>query len=202
MPGLALGILALYLVLAFGLRSWIQWRRSGSTGYQGISGAVGSAAWLGAVLFVVATLGVVLGPLCHMLGLLAPVEVLDVPSVQLFGLGLAIAGVAATFWSQLSMGESWRIGVDQQERTRLVVHGPFRWVRNPIFTSMAVVLGGVFLLTPTAVAGAALVSLIAALQLQVRTVEEPYLMRTHGSVYRVYAASVGRFLPGIGLLGG
>ncbi|MFL5908785.1 MAG: methyltransferase family protein, partial [Solirubrobacterales bacterium] len=36
------------------------------------------------------------------------------------------------------------------------------------------------------------------LQLQVRFVEEPYLIRTHGDDYRAYASEVGRFVPGIG----
>jgi protein-S-isoprenylcysteine O-methyltransferase Ste14 len=38
------------------------------------------------------------------------------------------------------------------------------------------------------------------LELQVRLVEEPYLIRTHGDEYRAYAARVGRFVPGVGRL--
>lgn len=38
------------------------------------------------------------------------------------------------------------------------------------------------------------------LALQVRLVEEPYLLRTHGEVYRDWAARTGRFLPGVGRL--
>ncbi|MBB4934751.1 protein-S-isoprenylcysteine O-methyltransferase Ste14 [Lipingzhangella halophila] len=49
-------------------------------------------------------------------------------------------------------------------------------------------------------AAAALAALIAAVQLQVRTIEEPYLLRTHGHAYRTYAVRTGRFLPGLGRL--
>ena len=35
-------------------------------------------------------------------------------------------------------------------------------------------------------------------ELQVRAVEEPYLVRTHGDDYRLYCEAVGRFIPGIG----
>ena len=31
-------------------------------------------------------------------------------------------------------------------------------------------------------------------------VEEPYLLKVHGSAYAEYAARVGRFLPGVGRL--
>ena len=42
--------------------------------------------------------------------------------------------------------------------------------------------------------------LVVGLELHVRRVEEPYLLRTHGDAYRTYAASAGRFVPGIGRL--
>ncbi len=38
------------------------------------------------------------------------------------------------------------------------------------------------------------------MQVQVRAIEEPYLVRTHGAAYTGYAARTGRFLPGIGRL--
>jgi protein-S-isoprenylcysteine O-methyltransferase Ste14 len=45
-----------------------------------------------------------------------------------------------------------------------------------------------------------LVLAIAALELQVRRVEEPYLLGKHGAAYRSYTASVGQFIPGVGLI--
>jgi protein-S-isoprenylcysteine O-methyltransferase Ste14 len=47
---------------------------------------------------------------------------------------------------------------------------------------------------------AGLVLAIAALELQVRRVEEPYLLGKHGAAYRSYTASVGQFIPGVGLI--
>jgi protein-S-isoprenylcysteine O-methyltransferase Ste14 len=47
----------------------------------------------------------------------------------------------------------------------------------------------------------ALLALVGALELQVRRVEEPHLLRVHAATYRDYAARTGRFLPGIGRLG-
>lgn len=40
--------------------------------------------------------------------------------------------------------------------------------------------------------------LLAAIEVQVRAVEEPYLVRTHGTTYVRYAERVGRFLPQLG----
>jgi protein-S-isoprenylcysteine O-methyltransferase Ste14 len=47
---------------------------------------------------------------------------------------------------------------------------------------------------------AGLVLAIAALELLVRRVEEPYLLGKHGAAYRTYTASIGRFIPGVGLI--
>jgi protein-S-isoprenylcysteine O-methyltransferase Ste14 len=96
------------------------------------------------------------------------------------------------------MGESWRIGIDEGERTTLVTDGPFALVRNPIFAAMIPATLGLLLMVPNVVAAAGLVALTVALQLQTRVVEEPYLLRAHGDPYAQYAARVGRFIPGVG----
>ncbi len=54
MAALTLGLFPLYLTLAFGLRTLMQRRRNGSTGFRDISGRIGSAEWLGGILFVAA----------------------------------------------------------------------------------------------------------------------------------------------------
>jgi protein-S-isoprenylcysteine O-methyltransferase Ste14 len=116
------------------------------------------------------------------------------------GCALAVLGFLAVLAAQTGMGSSWRIGVDPAERTSLVTSGAFALVRNPIFTAMAAAVLGLVLLVPTVVMAAALASLVVAVELQVRVVEEPYLRRTHGADYARYAARVGRFVPGVGRL--
>lgn len=200
MPRFALTGLIVYFALAFGWRSWIQYRRTGSTGFRGLSGAVGSAEWVGGVLFIVAIVAIVLAPLAELSRLASPWVAPNGGLVHAVGIALTLLGMVGTLWSQMAMGDAWRIGVDHAERTQLVADGPFRWVRNPIFTSMVVGLGGIALLVPNLFALVAVASLVGALQLQVRLVEEPYLLTIHGDAYRRYATQVGRFLPGIGRL--
>jgi protein-S-isoprenylcysteine O-methyltransferase Ste14 len=57
---------------------------------------------------------------------------------------------------------------------------------------------GFTLMVPTWLSFVAIVVIAVALELQVRVVEEPYLVRTHGDEYRAYASRVGRFIPGVG----
>ena len=198
MAAIALALYATYLILAFALRSLIQFRRTGSTGFRGISGSPGSAEWVGGVLFVVALAGGVAAPVLDLAGALNPIDALDSRAVGWAGVALFVMGLAATLASQEAMGRSWRIGVDDQERTELVTTGPFTIVRNPIFASMLPTSLGLVMLVPNAVALGSFAALVAALEIQTRLVEEPYLLRTHGRRYASYAADVGRFIPGVG----
>jgi protein-S-isoprenylcysteine O-methyltransferase Ste14 len=195
----ALGLFAVYLSAAFGLRTWLQWRRTGDTGWRGISGRPFTSEWWAGVLFAAALAAGVAGPVAALAGL-APLATLDATAVHATGTLLAVAGISATLASQLDMGASWRIGVDEAERTELVTTGLFAWVRNPIFTFMALTGLGLAAMTPNLVSLSGVVVLAVALQLQVRVVEEPYLRVAHGAAYTAYAAATGRFLPGLGKL--
>src|SRR4051794_6886313 len=56
MSALALALYVVALVVLFGVRSWAQFRRTGSTGFRGISDTPRDAGWWGGVLFIAAVL--------------------------------------------------------------------------------------------------------------------------------------------------
>ena len=176
----ALLCFALYGLLAFGLRTLIQLRRTGSTGFKGIGGRPGSIEWIG--------------------GVAEPIEVLDGTGAHVAGVVLFAGGLALTLAAQLGMGSSWRIGVDETETTDLVTGGLFAVVRNPIYSGMLPASVGIALMVPNVIALVAVIALVVGLEIQTRAVEEPYLLATHGESYRAYASRVGRFLPGLGKL--
>ena len=145
----------------------------------------------------VALIGGLAAPIASLLGLPA-MSALQGSWAGALGVGLLVAGVAATVLAQASMGRSWRIGVDTREAPDLVTRGAFRLVRNPIFMAMLVTAAGMAVTVPNLLAAGVLVCAVVAIEGQVRLVEEPYLRRTHGAAYTAYEAQVGRFLPGIG----
>lgn len=194
MDELALVLWGVYLVLAFGVRVALQLRRTGRTGVVGISGRPGSLEWVGGVLFVVALLMAFAGVFQE------PIGALDTGLARGIGLVLTIGGILGTFVAQLAMGDAWRVGVDESERTELVTSGPFALVRNPIYSAMLPTVAGLALLVPNVLSIGGALALLLALELQTRGVEEPYLLRTHGRDYADYAGRVGRFVPGIGRL--
>lgn len=179
-----------YVVIAFVVRTLVQLRTTGATGIALRAGASTLERLLG-VAFVLAFLLGAIGPFVG-----SPLT----RSLATLGVGLVALGTLATFGAQLAMARSWRIGVDPSERTELVTRGPFRFVRNPIFTGMLTASLGIALVCPTPLALAAPVILALAVAGQVRLVEEPYLLATHGARYREYARTTGRFVPWLGRL--
>jgi protein-S-isoprenylcysteine O-methyltransferase Ste14 len=178
----------------------LQYRHTGSSGFHGLGGRVGSAEWLAGVGFALASVIGFAAPVLALLDLAPPIDALDSTAAGAVGIVLASFGIVATFVAQVAMGESWRIGVDPSERTELVTSGPFKLVRNPIFAAMLPTALGLALMVPNWPALIGLVGLLLALELQVRVVEEPYLREVHGERYREWAARTGRFVPGVGRL--
>lgn len=193
----ALVLYLLYLVLCFGVRAWVLYRRTGDHGFRGISGRPGGARWWAGTLFVAAMVIGILGPIAQLAGL-PPLPALSYPPAQWAAAVLAVVGILLTAVTQFAMGDSWRVGVDSSEETALVTTGPFAMVRNPIFSAMLLTGAGLALLTPNVVSLVGWISLFTAIQLQVRVVEEPYLLEHHPDQYPIYAARTGRFLPGVG----
>lgn len=198
----ALALYGITLALTFGVRIALQWHRTGSTGVHGVTRGAQPLEWFAGALFVAGLAAGAAAPVLALLDAVEPIEALDGAIGHVLGILLAATGIVLTFLAQLAMGDEWRIGVDPEERTGLVTDGPFRLVRNPIYSAMLPTVLGLVLMVPSAVAIAALLALAIGLELQVRLVEEPHLLRTHGEEYAVYAARVGRFVPGMGLLHG
>jgi protein-S-isoprenylcysteine O-methyltransferase Ste14 len=196
--GVALGFYLVFIALAFGVRAVLHRRSTGSLGFNGIRGSAGSAEWWAGILFVVAVVLGLLAPAGQLAGLLEPL--LDGWPMVTAGGVVAVGGIALTVLAQQAMGTSWRIGVDPAETTRLVTTGPFGLVRNPVFSAMIVAALGLTALAANPLAVGAVITLITAVHLQVRVVEEPYLARVHGPIYLTYAGRVGRLVPGLGRL--
>jgi len=197
----------LYFALAFGYRTYVHFRTTGRSGF--VLFRAGSRP-LDRAVSALMTLSVFLGFAGACLAQPAGRSAFFAPLFSSLGSGIGaiaalavyVVGLATTVAAQRAMGPSWRIGVDRAERTELVVSGPFGVVRNPIFTAMLIAGLGLALLVPSPASAAAYLLLVAALELQVRCIEEPHLVRVHGERYLAYASRTGRFVPGLGALRG
>ena len=114
--------------------------------------------------------------------------------VVVAGVALVVASLALLTWSALTMVRGGSSLPVHRPTARLVIRGPYRWSRNPIYTGMVLALLGLGL----ARASWWFVGLAAAAALLLRwgviLREEAYLERKFGDEYRDYAKRVRRWL--------
>jgi protein-S-isoprenylcysteine O-methyltransferase Ste14 len=197
---LALAAMLAFLVLCIGVRAFQQWRRTGASGI--VLSRFGTDRNEQIVLaFLPVSVALVLIAIAAGLAgsTLGGPDAVS-PAIALGGFVLAVTAVAGSYWSQLAMGASWRIGQDKREELALVTNGPYRVVRNPIYTSMLAAVLGCLLMLPSPVTALAVMTTFTGIEIVVRAVEEPFLRRRHGDAYATWAHSAGRFLPGVGRL--
>jgi protein-S-isoprenylcysteine O-methyltransferase Ste14 len=196
----ALGTLGVFALLTFGVRGLLLRVRAGTWGF-----VVLRARSTRAERFVVAgTIGamatiVVAGAFGLAGNTLGGASTVRAGAVAA---ALAVAGIAtlATFYGQLAMGSSWRVGIDPGEHTALVTAGPFRWVRNPIYTAVLVFHAALLVVLPGPIMVAGVVIALLSVEVGVRRVEEPYLRAEHGLAFERWAEHTGRFVPGVGAI--
>lgn len=124
---------------------------------------------------------------------LAPILWLEHALLVSGGLILLLASLVWTVLAQIQMGNSLRIGIDKANKTALVQTGIFGISRNPIFLGLVAALVGLFLVIPNALTLLVLVMSVALIGVQVR-LEEEFLTRVHGDVYREYTHRVRRWI--------
>lgn len=124
---------------------------------------------------------------------LLPIVWLERNEIQIAGIVLLVLSLLWTITAQIQMGNSWRIGIDEEKKTELVSTGVFRFSRNPIFLGMIITLLGLFLAFPNAFTLVILIVGFVLIQIQVR-LEEEFLTKTHGEEYPKYQIQTRRWL--------
>lgn len=116
--------------------------------------------------------------------------------VRWTGVGMVILAIPLIHWMFSSLGKNATDTVAIRERHSLVTHGPYRYVRHPMYSLSFLYFIGYSLLAANWFIGTT--GLIALVMLMVRTpVEEAKLEEAFGDEYRMYASRTARFIPGV-----
>jgi protein-S-isoprenylcysteine O-methyltransferase Ste14 len=111
--------------------------------------------------------------------------------------GISAASVWLIMTAVRTLGKQWAYAARLVEGHKLITEGPYRWVRNPIYTGMF----GMLLATGLAVSHwvgllTAIVVFAIGTMIRVRS-EEKLLRQAFGQEFENYAREVAAVLPGI-----
>lgn len=134
--------------------------------------------------------------------LVIPVEVLSIfllentppLPVRIAGVVIGLMGDIVFVMSVLTMKDSWRAGVPEDDKTELVTDGIYRISRNPAFLGFDLLYIGILCAFFNWYLFAASAFAVIMLHLQIVNVEEDYLIVTFGEEYLEYKKHVNRYL--------
>ncbi|PWG04937.1 isoprenylcysteine carboxylmethyltransferase family protein [Polaribacter aquimarinus] len=124
---------------------------------------------------------------------LLPFWYLENPILQKIGWAFLFTSLILVWISQSQMSTSWRIGIDEKNKTKLVINGMFSISRNPIFLGIIIANIGLFLVIPNAFTLLIISLSTISINTQIR-LEEEFLKREFGDEYIKYAKKVRRWL--------
>jgi protein-S-isoprenylcysteine O-methyltransferase Ste14 len=112
------------------------------------------------------------------------------------GVGLIATVCTLLVWTLHCLGKNLTDTVVTRQKHTLVIHGPYRWVRNPFYDSAALLALALSLITANWFFLVTGVVVFCLLIIRTRTEEENLAVR-FGDSYRAYMQRTGRFLPRI-----
>ena len=106
---------------------------------------------------------------------------------------LMMASVVIAFASLWHLGDSWRVGVIEEQRTELVQNGIYRMSRNPYFLAYILIFAAYTVFLQNWVLAILALFGFSMIHGMIRR-EEAYLAEIHGEEYQRYKALVPRYL--------
>lgn len=109
------------------------------------------------------------------------------------GFCIGILGDAIFLISVVCMKDSWRAGIPDQDKTKLITDGIYQFSRNPAFLGFDLMYIGMFLLYCNVLTGIYTLFAMTMLHLQILQ-EEKFMAQSFGEDYLAYKKKVFRYL--------
>lgn len=117
--------------------------------------------------------------------------------VRWLGVGVGLAALPFLYWVMTSIGKNVSETVLTKPSHELVGHGPYRWIRHPLYTVAALALVSLSLVAANGFMLAMALLALPAIAVFVVPGEEAELVRKFGDEYRAYQQRTGRLIPRI-----
>jgi len=188
--------LLVYFFLVFFLRSYLLWKKTGvnpltftrTDDAHGYNGKI--FTFISLLEFVVVFIYAFKNEWYQYL---LPFWYLEHDYLNSIGWGLLSLSLILVWIAQSQMANSWRIGIDEKNKTELVTNGLFSLSRNPIFLGVMIANIGLFLIIPNAFTLLIVALSTVSINTQIR-LEETFLKKAHRKAYSDYCRKVRRWV--------
>lgn len=119
---------------------------------------------------------------------------IEITWIRVLGCILGILGVGVFVISILTMRDSWRAGVPNDEKTELVTTGIYAYSRNPAFLGFDLIYLSILFIFFNWGLLVITVLTVVMFHLQIVKVEEDFLIKTFGEEYLEYRKKVCRYI--------
>ena len=116
------------------------------------------------------------------------------------GLALALLGFVLLQWAQVTLGKSWSDVPRMMEGQTLIISGPYRWLRHPIYTAFVLILGSTLLISSNGLIGLPWLGMTVLEVASRIRFEEALMLEYFGDQYQDYMKTTARLLPRMNLV--
>jgi protein-S-isoprenylcysteine O-methyltransferase Ste14 len=116
------------------------------------------------------------------------------PFWALFGAALTVAGVLLCFWARAILGKNWSGTVTIKQDHELILHGPYAFVRHPIYTGLLMGMLGTAIVYGLARCLVGVFILGLGFWIKSQT-EEKFMLQQFGERYMQYRRDVRALIP-------
>ncbi|MEX2144816.1 MAG: isoprenylcysteine carboxylmethyltransferase family protein [Candidatus Spechtbacterales bacterium] len=121
-------------------------------------------------------------------------ETMETP-IQLVGLVFAVTGSVFASWARIYMGANWRTVWDRHQQDKLIIGGPWKICRHPIYAGTWLFGVGFELALQNWLFFGAIAMIVIISRIAKR--EDKYLESRFGDEWREYAEQTPELIPGI-----
>ena len=111
------------------------------------------------------------------------------------GAGLGVLSVLLFLWTHRALGSNFSGTLHIKKNHTLITHGPYRWVRHPLYTAILMMFIAFFFLSANWFIGLLGVLTITLIMVSRTKKEEKMMIEKFRDEYGAYMKRTGRFLP-------
>ena len=112
--------------------------------------------------------------------------------IKILGIILLFGGEILFIWSHNTIGKFWNVTVDLKENHQLIMEGPYKYIRHPLYTASIISFIGTILIISTWLLAILFIIYLIAYYFMAKQ-EEKILLEKFGERYKEYIKNTGMF---------